>query len=225
MGGRLRNTLLALVLALGALALALELAARAQARRIVAALSPVATLEYASAGIDWKGRLRLRAPRIAFHQGPWPGIAHARVAHFDGGGRFWTLGRIFSGDQGLPLHGSIEMHGLVVSSVPGYTVFGEWTQPSGMVLFEMEGCEGGPLTAADRQRMRVASGERVDRIAYRIDPLAGQLEFEFAFEQPALASVKGGARFTAFKPSLWNDARAQSALRLANAELAYHDPG
>ncbi len=221
----LRNTLLALVFALGALVLALEIAARAEARRLVTALSPVASLDYRSAGIDWSGRLRLVAPRVTFHQGPWRGTASARSAYLRAGSVFWTLAQSLRGGDKLPAQGIVEMHGLVVSPVADYVVIGEWLQPPGMVLFELDGCEGGALSPADRQRMPAALTERVDRIDYRIDETAQRLELAFAFEQPAIATLRGSAAFSGFNPARWSDARARAGLRLRHAELAYEDPG
>ncbi len=222
---RMRSTVLALGLALAALALALEVAARAQARRIAVAVSPLASLEYRSAGIDWDGSLRLVAPRLTFHEGPLRGSLTARSVNFHGGGLLWTLAQSLPGATALPTQARLEMHGLAATGMPAADHLTEWLHPPGLVLFEMHGCEGASFSAADRQRMQAPIAERVDRIDYRIDAANARFEFSFVFDHPGLAKLSGSAAFAAFRPEMWTDRRARSELRLAHAGLTYADPG
>lgn len=217
--------MLALVVALGAIVFAFELAARAQARLLVSVLSPLATLSYAGAGAGWGGSVRLDAPRIEFHHGPWLGVLQAREARLTGPGVFWLIaGRLFGG-TGIPDEGAVDLFGLTTSTTPDASLVSEWLQPFGLILFESLGCNSNALTSVNRQDMGVFAGERHDRLVFRHDATAHRLELTLDAETPALAAVHGYVDLTGFKPALSNDPRALSEIRLAHGEMGYRDPG
>lgn len=217
--------MLALVVALGATVFAFELAARAQARLLVAVLSPLATLSYAGAGVAWGGSVRLDAPRIEFHHGPWLGVLQAREARLHGPGLFWLIASRLFGGAGLPDEGTIDLLGLATAAAPDASLVSDWLQPFGLVLFESLGCNGDALTPLDRQGVGIFAGERHDRLVFRHDATADRLELTLDAERPELAAVHGYVDLTGFKPALFTDPRALSELRLARGEAGYRDLG
>lgn len=226
MTGRLRNVVLALVVAIGGLALALEFSARREATRIAAALEPLATLRYESAGTTWNGSLRLIAPQLEIRAGPWRGVVRARLATLRGDGRWWTLARGVSDEGGLPPQARIEVHGLELSPATG-TANGSgsveaWLHAPGHALFETQGCPDEALGVVERQRMGVPASERFDRFNYRLDTPSGRLELDFTLEQPGVAALDGSLEINAFTPA---SANFPVDVRLVQAELDYRDPG
>ena len=71
----------------------------------------------------------------------------------------------------------------------------------------------------------IHGGTRVDRIDYRFDADRDRFELAFEIARPDFARLTGSADFSAFRPAVFSDARARAELRLARAELAYHDEG
>ncbi len=225
MARKLRNGLLALLVLLGALWLALEFAARATARQFARALDPVAVLEYDSAGLGWNGRLRLDAPRVHFGSGSAAPTLTADTAHVAAGGWLWMLRGYLPGADPLPAEAVLELHGSGVANMPLAAALGEWLQGPGPVPFATEGCEGAAPTVAEYARLGIHGGTRVDRIDYRFDADRDRFELAFEIARPDFARLTGSADFSAFRPAVFSDARARAELRLARAELAYHDEG
>ena len=222
MAARLRYALFLLVVALAALALALHFAARGEARRLAAALAPHADLQYEDSGFTWNGGMRLDAPRLEIREGPWRGVLQARVATLRSGSWWWMIARAVGGATDLPGEGRIDIRGLTVPAAAEASVVEQWLRPPGMALFEMQGCPGAPLGIPERERMRVHAGERIDRIDYRFDAAAGELEVGFALEQAGIAAVRGSFDLAAVVPRA---ADFPADVRLDRGEVIYVDPG
>lgn len=222
MTGRLRNVVLALVVALGALALALEFSARRAAARLAATLEPLATLRYDSAGTTWDGAVRLTAPQLQIHSGRWLGSITARVVTIRGDGILRSLTRAISSERGMPDEARIEVRGLDVVPAAGTGMVDAWLRPPGAALFEMQGCPGEALGVVERERSGVHAAERVDRFDYRLDAPRGRLELDFNLEQPGVSVVDGSLAISAFLPGR---AGFPNEVRLDQGELDYRDPG
>lgn len=221
---RSRNVLLALGLALAALWLAFELAARAQARAFVAMLAPVATLDYAEAGFTWDGGVRLDAPQVRVTRGLWQGALRAREARIHGPGFWWLLLDRARGAITLPALTRIEMVGLAGADGSDDALVSRFLQPGGDVLFESAGC-GDPIEAADRQRMGVLEGDRRDRIELRHDAARAALDVAYAGSSPAFAEIRMQIVLSGFATAAWHEPAARAALRVARVEFGYIDSG
>ncbi len=222
MAARLRYVLLTLVVALGALALALHFAARGEAKRLAATLAPFADLQYAGSGFTWNGGMRLDAPRLEIHAGPWRGVLQARVATLRSGGWWWMLARAIGDATALPAMARIDIRGLTVAAAAEPSMVERWLRPPGTALFEMQGCPGAALGVPERERMRVHAGERIDRIDYRFDAAAGDLEVGFDLEQPGIAAVQGSFELAAVVPQATG---FPADVRLDRGEIDYVDSG
>ena len=222
MAARLRYALFLFVVALGALAIALHFAARGEARRLAAALAPHADLQYEDSGFTWNGGMRLDAPRLEIREGPWRGVLQARVATLRSGNWWWMIARAAGGATDLPDEGRIDIRGLTVPATAAASVVEQWLRPPGVALFEMQGCPGGPIGIPERERMRVHAGERIDRIDYRFDAAAGELEVGFALEQAGIAAVRGSFELAAVVPRA---ADFPADVRLDRGEVDYVDSG
>lgn len=222
---RLRKIFFALVVLAGVLAVGLEFAARTTARQVAAALAPVATLTYSSAGIALDGRIRLDEPRLALHQGPWPGIIAARRVELSQPGLFWLVRAIL--DRSPQRFGKfdIETHGLDLPDVTLGARARGWLGLPVLVPFETIGCDVDTISDADRRRMGVVGGERRDRLSLRHDAGAAQLDLILDLESPGVASQHVFVSLSAFGSAVWSDARARQALRVGRAEVRYDDPG
>jgi len=221
----LRKIFFALVVLAGAIAVGLEFAARTTARQFAAALSPVATLTYSGAGISLDGRIRLDEPRLALHQGPWPGIIAARRVELSQPGVFWLVAAVLDPSPERFGKLDIEAHGLELPDVTLGAPARGWLGLPVLVPFETIGCDVDTISDADRLRMGVVGGERRDRLSLRHDSGAAQLDLTLDLESPGVASQQVFISLSAYGSAIWSDARARQALRVTRAEVRYDDPG
>ena len=222
---RLRKIPVLLVLVLAGAAVALELAARSTAAGIARALSPRATLTYASAGIALDGSVRLRSPRLEMTRGIWRGVIKARNADLRGDGRFWLVPHALASDPDLPADFSLRVEGLRLESRESGEFWAGWLGAPDLALFENQGCGDDALSDKDRARMGVEAGERVDRFSYHHDRESGNLSLGMDLSSAGIANWKGYAEFSAFDAARWSNAEAQQKLRLRRAGVSYTDPG
>ena len=222
---RLRKILLLAVVVLAVAATGLELAARSTAAQIARALSPRATLTYASAGIALDGSIRLRSPRIELHQGIWQGAMKARRADLRGNGRFWLVAQALSAEAEIPADLSLLILGLRIEPKDSSAFWTGWVGTPDLAMFENMGCGDDALSDKDRSRMGVEASERVDRLGYHHDHASGNLLLSMDLSSAQIASWKGYAEFSGFDPARWSNADAQQKLRLLRAGVSYIDPG
>lgn len=222
---RLRKILLLAVVVLVVSAIGLELAARSTAAQIARALSPRATLTYASAGVALDGSIRLRSPRLVLHEGLWQGVMLAREADLRGNGRFWLVAQTLSAEAGIPAELSLRVHGLRLEPKDSSAFWTGWLGTPDLAMFENMGCGDDALSDKDRSRMGVEPSERVDRFAYHHDRASGNLSLSMDLSSPQIATWKGYAEFSGFDPARWSNADVQQKLRLLRAGVSYIDPG
>lgn len=217
---RSRHVVLALVVATGAVAACLEIAARAEAARLAAALAPIATLTYASAGIALDGSARLREPRLVWAGGS----ATARVAHVRRPGLFWLVGGWFSDDAERFASLDMDVRGLSLDGAPASAATDWWGTPV-LAPFESFGCDADRFDASDRHQMGVDVGERRDRLAYRYHADDKRLDLTFDLEAPGVSTLRVRAEIAAFTPAAMAPGPARGEVRLSRTEVAYRDEG
>ncbi|WP_440224925.1 hypothetical protein ACQQ2N_06705 [Dokdonella sp. MW10] len=217
---RSRHVVLALVIATGAVAACLEIAARAEAARLAASLAPLATLTYASAGISLDGSARLREPRLA-----WPGgAATARVAYVRRPGLFWLVGGWFRDDAERFASLDMDVRGLALEGATADAMKDWWGTPV-LAPFESLGCNEGAFDAGDRHQMGVEVGERRDEVSYRYDIDRQRVDLALDLDAPGVSRLRVRAEIAAFTPDALAEDSARGDVRLSRAEVAYRDEG